>query len=132
MHCLPNQTVVKRFRATAFLIILKWLLVPGSLALFAYALLLSRRDLGNLSIGLFGFAGFVSISHLMMGARARCPLCLVSSFSHIQVSKSTRAKHFLGSYRLFVALGVIFKRCFHCPYCGKDVAIKTHRRNNRD
>ena len=35
---------LKRFRTAAFLILLKWLLVPGSLGLFVYALLLSRRD----------------------------------------------------------------------------------------
>jgi hypothetical protein len=131
MHCLPSQTAVKRYRAAAFLILLKWLLVPGSLGLFVYALLLSRRDLGNLAIGLFGLTGIVAISHLILGAAARCPLCLVSSFSHLQLSKSARAKHFLGSYRFFVALGVLFKGCFHCPYCGGNVATKV-RKNSRE
>jgi hypothetical protein len=130
MHCLPNQTTVKRYRLAALLILLKWLLITGSLPLFGYALLVDRRDLSYLAIGLWGFAGFVAVSHWMTGARARCPLCLVPSFSHLQQSKSTKAKQVFGSYRFFVALGVIFKGCFHCPYCAKDVAVRT--RQHRD
>lgn len=67
MHCLPNQTTVKRYRLAALLILLKWLLITGSLPLFGYALLVDRRD---------------------------------------------------------------FRRCFHCPYCAKDVAVRT--RQHRD
>ena len=44
MHCLPNQTTVKRYRPAALLILLKWLLITGSLPLFGYALLVDRRD----------------------------------------------------------------------------------------
>lgn len=127
MYCLSNQIVVKRFRLAALLILAKWLLITGSFPLFGYALLVDRRDLSYLAIGLLGLAGIVSISHLMLGAGTRCPLCFVPSFSHLQQSKSTKASHFLGSYRLFVALGVIFKGRFHCPYCAKNVAVRSRQ-----
>lgn len=129
MHCLPNQSTVKRFRLAALLILLKWLLIMGSLLLFGYALLVDRRDLSYLAISLFGLAGIVTIFHLIVGARTRCPLCLVPSFSHLRQSKSTKANHFLGSYRIFVALGVMFKDCFHCPYCAENIAIQIRQQH---
>lgn len=130
MHRLPTQGIVRRYRVAALLILLKWLLITGSLPLLAYAKLIERRDLGYCAIAGLILAGLLSLGHWMVGIRARCPLCFVPSFSHQQQAKNWKALHFLGSYRLFVALGVIFKGYFHCPYCGEETAMlaREHRR----
>jgi len=122
---------VKRFRTAALLILLKWLLITASLPLFGYALLFDDRNSSYIVIGLLGFAGVASIIHWMLGAQAKCPLCFVPSFSHQLQTKSTKALHFMGSYRLFVALGVIFKGHFHCPYCAENVAIQIRHHHRR-
>jgi hypothetical protein len=128
MYYLPNRTVVKRFRFAAFLVLVKWLLITTAFPMFVYALQVERREMSYLAIGLMALAGLVCISHWLVGARARCPMCLVPSFSHKKMAKSAKAGHFMGSYRFFVALGVIFRGCFHCPYCAENVAVQIHRR----
>lgn len=131
MHHLPTRNIVRRYRATALLILLKWLLVISSVPLLAYAMLGERRDLAYYAIAGLGLAGLFSLGHWLMGMRARCPLCFVPSYSHQQQAKSRKALHFLGSYRLFVALSVIFKGCFHCPYCGEETAMQAREQRRR-
>ena len=128
MHSLPNQHTVRRFRFAALLLLLKWVFFTSFLGVFGYSLMMERRDLIYIAMGLMGLALLVSISHWIVGARTRCPLCLVPSFSHQQCSKSRKARHFMGSYRLIVALAVIFKGYFHCPYCGEPTAIEVRSR----
>jgi len=131
MHSLPNKSVVRRFRIAALLLLLKWVFVAGFLGLFGYAAWMERRDLAYLAIALLGPALLVSLGHWAAAVRTRCPLCFVPSFSHQQCAKHRRAMHFLGSYRLFVALAVIFKGYFRCPYCGEPTAMEVRQRNVR-
>lgn len=129
MHSLPNQNAVRRFRLAAVLLLMKWMLFAGAAGLCAYSMLMERRDLIYLGIGLMLLAVIISLAHWLVGARARCPLCLVPSFSHQQCAKNRKAMHFLGSYRLFVSLAVIFKGSFRCPYCGEPTAITVRQRS---
>jgi hypothetical protein len=129
MHSLPNQNTVRRFRFAAFLLLLKWMFLTGFLGLFGYSMWMERSDLTWYAMGLLGLGVVVSLAHWMIGARARCPLCFVPSFSHQQCSKHRKAPHFLGSYRLFVALAVIFKGYFRCPYCGEPTAMEVRTRS---
>lgn len=128
MHSLPNQSTVRRFRFAAFLLLLKWVFLIVSLAVLGYSMVVERRDLSYVGIGMMGLTVVVSISHWIVAARARCPLCLVPSFSHQQCSKNRKARHLFGSYRLFVALAVIFRGYFHCPYCGEPTSIEVRQR----
>lgn len=133
MHALPNARTVRRFQIAALLLLLKWLLVIVFVALFGYSLMWEKRELTCLALYLMGLCLLVSVSHWVISARARCPWCLVPSFSHQQCSKYRKARHFLGSYRLFVTLGVIFRGWFRCPYCGEPtaVAVRKHPRGVR-
>ena len=129
MHGLSNHHMVRRFRFAALLLLLKWLLMSGFPGLLGYSMWAERRDLTWYALGLLGIGVVVSLAHWIIAARARCPLCLVPSFSHQQCSKHRKALHFLGSYRLFVALAVIFKGYFRCPYCGEPTAMEVRSRN---
>lgn len=129
MHRLPNPGSVRRFRLVALCVFLKWLLLAGGAPLMAYAMMVDRKDLSYIALGMMGGAGLTSIGHWIAGARARCPLCFVPSFSHQQQSKSRRAYHFLGSYRIFVALSVLFRGWFHCAYCGENTAMEARKKN---
>lgn len=131
MYCLPNQSMVRRYRFTSFLILLKWLLFTVSVPLLGYAVLVGRRDFANIAIVLMGVAVLASIGHWLVGLHARCPMCFVSPFSHRQHSKSWKASHFLGSYRVFVAGSVLFRGFFHCPYCGEKTAVKPRKHHRK-
>ena len=131
MHNLPNKKIVRRYRIAALFVLMKWLLFTIGVPLSCYGLAMGKRDLVHYAIGCFALAGLLSLGHWAVGARARCPLCFVPSFSHQQQSKSRKALSFLGSYRFFVALGVLFMGWFHCPYCGEDTAMQARQKNSR-
>ena len=128
MHQLPTQGIVRRYRFAALCVVLKWVLIAASAPLLIYAVLTDHKDIALISIGLMLGAGFATIAHLIAGMRARCPLCFVPSFSHQQQSKSSRALHVLGSYRVFVAISVLLRGWFQCPYCGENTAMKARQK----
>lgn len=81
----------------------------------------------------FGVAGAVvwSLSTLVFFVRfssLKCSLCMNPVWAGRKCQKHSKAKPALGlSYRLGVALSVIFKGYYRCPYCGEPFsARKTH------
>lgn len=128
MHKLPNQTSVVRFRFAAILLVAKWLLFSSTLIILGYSVLTDARELAYLAMGLFAVAMTVWFTHSVISQRTKCPLCLAPSFSHQLHAKSKRATHFLGSYPLLVALSVVFRGSFRCPYCGEPTALKARQR----
>ncbi len=131
MHSLPNKSVVRRYRLAAWLLLLKWVFVAGFLGLFGYAMWMDRTDLAYPAIALLVPALLSGLCHWALSLRTRCPLCFVPSFSHQQCAKHRKATHFFGSYRLLVAMAVIFKGWFRCPYCGESTAMQVRRRHSR-
>jgi hypothetical protein len=128
MHRLPSQSSVVRFRVAAILLLVKWVVFVGALGLLGYSILMNQIQLTYAGLGLLGLAVVAALVQWVVGARARCPLCLVPSFSSRQCSKNRKARHVMGSYRLYVALAVIFRGYFHCPYCGEPTAIEVRQR----
>jgi hypothetical protein len=63
-----------------------------------------------------------------MARRARCPLCMTPVMETKRCSKHRNAKPFLGSYRLRVALSIIFKGSFRCPFCHEPTAIQVRQK----
>ncbi len=133
MHSLPSQESVNRFRIVASLLLINTLVVPALLVLLVYSFI--SRDMVQTSIilGLLGLCGFGMIIRWFTAARVRCPLCLGAPLTRTLCVKHRNARSVLGSYRLGVALAVIFKGSFRCQYCGESTAIATrsHRHGRR-
>lgn len=66
----------------------------------------------------------------LIAERTRCPLCLCSVLSEKGCCKHREAKSFLGSYRLRVALAVVFKGSFRCPYCDEPSVLEVRTRRH--
>lgn len=60
----------------------------------------------------------------------RCPLCRVTCMAANRCGKHRKARPLFGSYRMRVAMGIVFSGDFRCPYCGEPVALqqRTSRR----
>lgn len=67
----------------------------------------------------------------LISARARCPLCLTPVLANKQCAKHRNARKFLGSYRLRVAIGVLFKGSFLCPYCNEPTSVEARPKRPR-
>lgn len=128
MHRLPNRQSVRLFRLAAYLLLLKWALIPGAFLLLCGSLFAGNRDLTHLAIALIGLAVPLTIVQWLAAARARCPLCIGLPLARKTCVLHRRARYFLGSYRLRIANSIAFRGYFCCPYCGESTAIEVRQR----
>jgi hypothetical protein len=128
MHRLPRQYSVIRFRIAALLLLVKWVVIVGSSGSLAYALFMANRDLTHLAIILLGLVVPIALLQWLVANRARCPLCIGLPLAHMACATHRGTRRIFGSYRLRVAISVIFQGWFRCPYCGESVAIEVRSR----
>lgn len=130
MHRLPSKSVLIRFRIAALLLCFNCLLIPAVLLTLLYSALVADENLTKIALGLGALLFLIVMLQWLFASRARCPLCMTHVLSTKRCSKHRKARKFFGSYRLRVALAVLFKGCFSCPYCHERSAmeVRTRRR----
>ncbi|MEX1048263.1 MAG: hypothetical protein WED15_01955 [Akkermansiaceae bacterium] len=128
MHCFRSKAVLFRFQIAALLLCLKWLLIPATLGLLLYSLLVLDRDLTIIALLLGALIISVAILQRLLAARTRCPLCMTEVLATKRCAKHRGARKFLGSYRLRVASGILFKDSFLCPFCHEPTAMEVRDR----
>lgn len=128
MHRFPNKNVVARFRLTALLFCAKCLMAPAISGLLLYSLVTDDLKLTRLSMWLLIVTILIGIVQWMLAARTRCPLCLTPVLAASGCSKHRSARRLLGSYRLRVATGILFRDSFQCPYCHEPAAMQVRVR----
>lgn len=128
MHRLRSKIYITRFRVTALLFCVRSLLIPLAVAVLISSILFKDKELAMLAIGLGCLAILVTIIQWIMAQRVRCPLCLTPVLAVKGCSKHRNARTFLGSYRLRVALAILFGHYFHCPYCHEPTAMEVRDR----
>lgn len=130
MHHFRSRSTIVRFKAASLLLCSKCLLAPLASGTFIYAILKDDRMLAFIAIGIAAAAVLSAILQWILAARARCPLCLTPVLAPKTCSKHRRARTFLGSHRLRVALSILFKNTFHCPYCSEKSGMKVRGRRH--
>jgi len=75
---------------------------------------------------LYGIGGYVSlwILYVWTSSLSKCPLCRSGPMSSKRCARHRSARKIFGSYRLTVALSVIFLNRFRCPYCGESTRLQ--------
>lgn len=128
MHRFPSRSIITRFRIAASLLCLKCLLAPVSAGILIFSIFTDDRELTILAIILGFLTILIIFFQWLVSARTRCPLCLTPVLASKDCAKHRKASSFLGSHRLRVALGIIFKDSFVCPYCHEKSAmeVRTH------
>lgn len=124
MHRFRSKSTILRFRFAALLVCLKFLLVPTAVGILMYGLLLGDDKLAVIALAL-GIVTILSvILQWILATRTRCPLCLTPVLADKECSKHRHARTALGSHRLRVALAILFKDSFECPYCHEKSAME--------
>jgi hypothetical protein len=124
MHRLPSQSAVTRFKVASWLMVLLFILLLATPGVLLQSLFTADRSLAFLALGLMGGTVAVAIIQWAVATRARCPLCHAKSIARNGCSKHRNARPLFGSYRLRVAVSIIFQNKFRCPYCGESTAAK--------
>lgn len=117
-------------RFAAILLCLKCVLFPAALGLMLYALISQDLELIEISVGALVVAGLVVIAQWILAQRTQCPLCMTPVLAKKSCTKHRSAKSFLGSHRLRVALAILLKGSFRCPYCNEPTAMEVRDRGH--
>lgn len=73
----------------------------------------------------FLFSLFLGILNFFMAERCHCQLCQANLMRSSKCSRHSKARRFLGSYRLCVSCSVLATRSFRCPYCGEIFSLRS-------
>lgn len=124
MHRLRSKSTIYRFRFAAVLVCIKCVMVPVSGALLAYSIIIHDDPLTILSMELIAVTLAVSILQCLIAARTSCPLCMTPVLAKKGCTKHRHARKAFGSHRLRVALAILLKNSFRCPYCHEPTALE--------
>lgn len=127
MHKLPNRASIISFRISAALVCLKTLLIIATFTVYALAFAKHDRQLVIIGLWLTGSVVLLYPIRQVIAESCKCPLCRVTVLSPKNCSKNTKAKRIMGSYRLPVALQILLKNCFRCPYCNESTEVVSRR-----
>ena len=128
MHQLRSHSLLRAYRLAALLFCLKFLLLILGGIVLAYAGWENSWRIALLGCGLGAASIVASISRILLAGFVRCPLCAAAVFSPLGSTKHSKARKFLGSYRLPVALSILFRNHFLCPYCHEPTAMQVRPR----
>lgn len=132
MHRFHSISVIFRFKVASLLLCAKYLLAPAALGLLIYSLVIGDPRLILVGYGLVMLTILAIFIQWLAGSRARCPLCMTPVLVKKECSKHRHSKPLLGSYRLPVALGVLFRGKFVCPYCHEPSVMEVRHRRGQE
>lgn len=128
MHRFSSKSAIVRLKLASLLLFLKYLCGVAAGGILVYSLVQDDSQLTWIAIGGGVLTLVVVILQWLFAAKTRCPLCLTPVLATKGCSKHRNSKTFLGSYRLRVALGVLFKGRFYCPYCNEPSVLEVRQR----
>lgn len=128
MHRFPSRSVIFRFRFGAALFVLRSILLAVGVPMLLVSMLYNIREPFVISATMLAAFPVVVLLQWLVAAKARCPLCFGQPLMQRGCVKSRKARRFLFSYRLQVALQSLFAGHFRCPYCGEPSQMKARER----
>ncbi len=128
MHRLSSYLILRRFRIVSFFLLLMFLTIPVSIGVLGYGVFSKNIDLMRLAGMIFGLGICLKMLIYIMSARVKCPLCLGATFRNLGCTRHKSAVKLLGSYQADVAVSVLFKGKFRCPYCGERTMMQVRDR----
>lgn len=129
MHRFHSKSIIRRLRLAAFLFCMKCVLTVAAVSLLVWSLMVNDHRMTMIAISLGGFAIFCVIVQWFMATRGLCPLCMTPVLASKACSKHRNARSLLGSHRLRVAVAILFKGSFTCPYCHESSVLEMRDRS---
>ncbi len=131
MHRLKSTTSIYRFRFAALLLCAKCVALPAALGLMVAALIDTHHALARLGLAVAGVTLLLTLLQWLVAARSGCPLCLTPVLALKGCVTHRHARAFLGSHRLRVALSILLRNSFQCPYCHEPTLLEVRSKSRR-
>lgn len=123
MHHPRSISAARRLRLACLLLLGSRLLTMVAGGLLLFSLHANDRHLTILGSGFLIIGLMLIIAQWVSASHAGCPLCRTPVLAPMRCMKHRRARSLLGSYRLRVALAIMFTERFRCPYCNESTAM---------
>lgn len=128
MHHPRSISAARRLRLASFLLLGNRLLILPAIGILLVSFYASDRQLMIYGSILVVISFLLILAQWITASRAGCPLCRTPVLSSLGAIKHRKAKRFLGSYPLRVALAITFKEQFRCPYCNEPTGMEVRER----
>lgn len=119
MHYIRHRRMLQslKFSSLFFILVIISAITFLGLLIFYY---ISGNELNYAPIIITAsLTALFSLFNLLSASKCRCQLCQVAMMLRMGCNKNSKAKSLFGSYRLRLALGVLFKNSYRCPACGE-------------
>lgn len=111
-------------RIAALMLCIKRLAIAVAIVILLVSAFMTDPELSITGIALLGATLLFTLIQWMFASAAKCPLCMMPVLSRRGCSRHRHAKSFLGSQRLRVALSILLKGSFRCPYCNEPTVLR--------
>lgn len=124
MHRFQTTTALRRMRLAALLVCARSILLPLTFGGLVYVIVSNNQLVARYVLAIIPVTVVVVIIQILVSARTHCPLCMTPVLGFKSCNKHKKSRTIFGSYKLRVALGVIFFRSFRCPYCNEPTTMQ--------
>lgn len=131
MHRLHSRLTIVHFRLAALLLCAKCVLLPLTLGVLIASLVTTDPDIAWIGIALVALTLFAAMLQWICATHTACPLCMTPVLAKKHCITHRHARAFCGSFRLRVALEILFNNAFHCPFCHEKTAIEVRPKSHR-
>lgn len=123
MHHPRTTAAAWRLRIASLLLLVNRLLISVAVGLLLVSLPANDRHLMIYGLVLAIVGVLLVITQWIAASHAGCPLCRTPVLAPMGCMKHRKARRLLGSYKLRVALSIMFTERFRCPYCNEPTAM---------
>ena len=129
MHRLPTKSILWNYRFASCLLVLMIVALIPAVGILGYGVW--KRDVPWIVYSgcIFGGIILLFLFNSLLTSRLRCPLCFVSTLQNRGCSKHRNVQRIMGSHRLKVAISILVKNHFLCPYCGEKTAMEARSKS---
>lgn len=103
---------------------IKRVVIAAAIAVLLASAVMADPRLSITGVALLGATLLFTLIQWMFASAAKCPLCMMPVLSRKGCSRHRHAKALLGSQRLRVALSILLKGSFRCPYCNEPTILR--------
>lgn len=130
MHRFHSKSIIFRFRFAAFFLCLKYLFPMAALTLMILSVTRNEKILAEWAILAAALTLVDMAIQYFIARRALCPLCMTQVLVSKGCAKHRNSRTLLGSHRLRVAVALLTRGNFICPYCHETSEMKVRVRRH--
>jgi len=124
MHHPRSISAVRNFQFAAFLLVGNRLLALVAGAALIVSWIRQEQLLMILGAALASLSMILVVVQWIAASRCKCPLCMTPVLAPKACMKHRRARVFLGSHRMRVAVAILLQNRFRCQYCNETTTME--------